>query len=123
MKTIRDVVEYEIGKENPIYKNHKQLYEALGMSEQAYFQLLKRNSEKFDTKTSTLKKFADKLNINVESFFEYQKEDTLSDNDVSWKRMYDESQTKIGHLLNTIQMLSLGKFRAVSTKPAYISIP
>lgn len=37
-----------------------------------------------------------------------------------WKGKYEESQQKIVHLLNTIQVLSLGKFRPVPFNPAYV---
>jgi Zn-dependent peptidase ImmA (M78 family) len=125
MKTLREVIERELSTKK---MSHKQLYEAMSVTEQAYFALLRRNS----TKPASLEKIGKPLNISAEFILNqmYSDVEIGSDTVGYWKKRcevfeqkYMESQNKIGTLVNTIQYLSLGKFRAVFCKPANTLFP
>jgi hypothetical protein len=125
MKTLREVIERELSAKN---KTHKWLYEQIEITEQAYFAMLRRNS----TKEKSLDKLGKPLNITGKYILNQMYSDSEVNTDTVgyWKGRYEvlevkynESVQKISVLANTIQVLSLGKFRAVFREPANISKP
>lgn len=116
MATLREIIEEELSKKR---LTHSHLIQRLGITEPAYYQMLKRDS----TKKTTLIRIAEELNIPKEKIFrEIKEEDPLSTGQADyWKNKYEESQEKIKHLVNTIQLLSLGKFNTVPFSAAYVA--
>ena len=107
MQTLREIIEDELSKKR---LTHTYLINKLGITEPAYYQILKRDS----TKKTTLIRIAEELNIPKEKIFREIKEEEqeLTGQADYWKNKYEESQEKIKHLVNTIQLLSLGKFES-----------
>ena len=77
-------------------------------------------------RVSNQKKIREYLGVDIEKNQKMKVSQSFNEvhaNETYWKEKYFEVVKTVNDLTNTIQMLSLGKFRAVSTKPAYISIP
>lgn len=109
MKTLKTVIENEMRKDKNL--THKLIVERLGMTEQAYYQQLKRDT----TKMNTRERFARVLNINIECFNENvnEKTDFWEQKSIEWNQKEDNYRRTIENLLSTISNLSLGKRRGV----------
>lgn len=93
----------------------KQLCKDVGITEQGYHRAMRANSMRM----STYSKIKEYLGIEEGE----NNKHILSSSDETneyWKGKYEESQKNVAHLLNTIKVLTLGKFNAVPFNPAYV---
>lgn len=106
----------------------RQMCKDIDITEQGYYRAMRANSMRMSTYNKITEYLGIETNTNqkvsiptIEAIQEKTEVAPSNNNDVSyWKSKYEESQEKIVHLLNTIQVLSLGKFRPVPFNPAYV---
>ncbi len=116
MENLRETFEKGLEKKNV---SARQMLIDLKINEPVYYDALKRNDIKLSVYREICKYLEIELNTN------YVTNENISTNKMNgdyWKEKFEESQVKIGHLINTIQVLSLGKRKPVPFPPAYISM-
>lgn len=107
MENLRETFEKGLEKKKI---SARQMLIDLKINEPVYYDALKRN----DIKLSVYREICQYLEIEVNPKYSTMENISIdrTANDY-WKNKFEESQVKIGHLLNTIQLLSLGKRRTV----------
>jgi hypothetical protein len=105
MKDLNEVIEPKLAEKK---LSKRAFAERIGLTEAGFHRILVRN----DCKVSDLEKMAENLDVPTTVFF-YDEKSIVEEKFAEWKREKESMKTTIENLLNTVKVMSLGKFSPV----------